>query len=253
MKIRTFFLCGAAALALAGGASAGTELSDGFNGPTLSSPGAVGHGFNVVGSASVSGGVATVGGVSGPLDQNIYSIDTFDPTNTTLTWQVTSRPQIGAAGVMVGWDKSGIDACAGCGPEIWLEARDDRTVFDIVDNNGLARYFSSGPIGGTGPLTMSLTLKAATWSFNITDGSNSIASSGAYAPGFGISDVLAATGGNLSTFASVRSDCPGCRDSGGFDSVTAVAIPEPAAWSLMIAGFGLAGAALRRRRTAVTA
>jgi hypothetical protein len=28
------------------------------------------------------------------------------------------------------------------------------------------------------------------------------------------------------------------------------AVPEPAAWSLMIAGFGLAGAALRRRRRA---
>jgi hypothetical protein len=31
------------------------------------------------------------------------------------------------------------------------------------------------------------------------------------------------------------------------------AVPEPAAWSLMIGGFGLAGAALRRRRVAVAA
>ena len=31
------------------------------------------------------------------------------------------------------------------------------------------------------------------------------------------------------------------------------AIPEPSAWALMLGGFGLAGAALRRRRTAVTA
>ena len=30
-----------------------------------------------------------------------------------------------------------------------------------------------------------------------------------------------------------------------------LAVPEPSAWALMIAGFGLAGAALRRRRTAV--
>jgi hypothetical protein len=29
--------------------------------------------------------------------------------------------------------------------------------------------------------------------------------------------------------------------------------PEPAGWALMIGGFGLAGAALRRRRTALTA
>ena len=31
------------------------------------------------------------------------------------------------------------------------------------------------------------------------------------------------------------------------------AVPEPASWALMIGGFGLAGAALRRRRTTVTA
>lgn len=31
------------------------------------------------------------------------------------------------------------------------------------------------------------------------------------------------------------------------------AVPEPGAWALMITGFGLAGAALRRRRTATTA
>lgn len=31
------------------------------------------------------------------------------------------------------------------------------------------------------------------------------------------------------------------------------AVPEPSAWALMLGGFGLAGAALRRRRTAVTA
>lgn len=30
------------------------------------------------------------------------------------------------------------------------------------------------------------------------------------------------------------------------------AVPEPAVWTMMIAGFGLAGAALRRRRTAMT-
>ncbi|WP_394761018.1 PEPxxWA-CTERM sorting domain-containing protein [Phenylobacterium sp.] len=34
---------------------------------------------------------------------------------------------------------------------------------------------------------------------------------------------------------------------------TGAAVPEPAAWALMIAGFGLTGAALRRRRTPVTA
>ncbi|MBS0502770.1 MAG: cistern family PEP-CTERM protein, partial [Proteobacteria bacterium] len=40
----------------------------------------------------------------------------------------------------------------------------------------------------------------------------------------------------------------GASASGGGTIVTAV--PEPATWAMMIAGFGLAGAAIRRRRTA---
>jgi hypothetical protein len=34
----------------------------------------------------------------------------------------------------------------------------------------------------------------------------------------------------------------------GLDNVRLTAVPEPAAWAMMIAGFGLAGATLRRRR-----
>ena len=37
------------------------------------------------------------------------------------------------------------------------------------------------------------------------------------------------------------------------DSISVAAVPEPATWALMIAGFGLAGAALRRRRVAALA
>ena len=37
-----------------------------------------------------------------------------------------------------------------------------------------------------------------------------------------------------------------------FDKVSVSAAPEPAAWALMIGGFGMAGATLRRRRTIAT-
>ena len=37
----------------------------------------------------------------------------------------------------------------------------------------------------------------------------------------------------------------------GIDSVAGAGIPEPASWALLIAGFGLTGAAMRRRRMAV--
>ncbi|HEY9234910.1 MAG TPA: PEPxxWA-CTERM sorting domain-containing protein [Phenylobacterium sp.] len=37
------------------------------------------------------------------------------------------------------------------------------------------------------------------------------------------------------------------------DDISGSAVPEPATWAMMIAGFGLAGTALRRRRTAFAA
>lgn len=41
-------------------------------------------------------------------------------------------------------------------------------------------------------------------------------------------------------------------DNRGGVSLAVSAVPEPATWAMMIAGFGLAGASLRRRKTAVS-
>lgn len=45
----------------------------------------------------------------------------------------------------------------------------------------------------------------------------------------------------------------GSDESWGIDnfSMSAQAVPEPASWAMLIAGFGLTGAAMRRRRTAI--
>jgi len=38
-----------------------------------------------------------------------------------------------------------------------------------------------------------------------------------------------------------------------FDDIAANAVPEPASWAMLIMGFGLVGAAARRRKAAVAA
>lgn len=43
------------------------------------------------------------------------------------------------------------------------------------------------------------------------------------------------------------------RNDAHFGALSFGAVPEPASWALMISGFGLAGAALRRRRSALAA
>ncbi|MGL4541677.1 MAG: PEPxxWA-CTERM sorting domain-containing protein [Polymorphobacter sp.] len=49
---------------------------------------------------------------------------------------------------------------------------------------------------------------------------------------------------------SIGGWCPSGLDRGFATYVDTGAVPEPASWALMIAGFGLTGAALRRRRAA---
>jgi hypothetical protein len=71
---------------------------------------------------------------------------------------------------------------------------------------------------------------------------------------FGSSAVISAPGGG--SFSIKYTPCTICQPDnqihtyGQFatDTVTITAVPEPATWAMMISGFGLAGAALRRRR-----
>jgi hypothetical protein len=72
---------------------------------------------------------------------------------------------------------------------------------------------------------------------------------------FGGNATISVSGGG--SFTVQQCCCPVCgpnfqeiKSSGIFstNTVTVTAVPEPAAWALMTTGFGLAGAALRRRR-----
>jgi hypothetical protein len=247
----------AAAMTMAQAANAAALLSDDFDtGSVANNSDGVGGGFvvNVGDKASEVGSDVVLGG-GRPIDENIYSASTFNPTDTQLTWKVDSRAFIGAAGAMVGWAPSGTQVCAGCGPEVWLEARDDRLVFDIVSNTTFNRYVGIGAghggyAGGSGPVTMVLDLGAHGWRFSVTGPGTNVNEHGFYVPGAALSDVLADGGGSLSTFASSRSDCSLCGDVSKFDWVTVTRIstlPEPGTMALFGAG-ALGLTALRRRK-----
>lgn len=63
--------------------------------------------------------------------------------------------------------------------------------------------------------------------------------------------LLTAAGGSKtinSTILQVYNTTDGVSYNAHWDNLVGGAVPEPATWALMIAGFGLAGAALRRKR-----
>ena len=62
------------------------------------------------------------------------------------------------------------------------------------------------------------------------------------AQGLGATYLIAGQGGENGTL-------PGLGANSAFIAVARDAVPEPASWAMMVAGFGLAGAAMRRRRT----
>lgn len=86
-------------------------------------------------------------------------------------------------------------------------------------------------------------------------GSNSILATGTV-PSSGNWSIYTAsytaTGADVGGAISIALDSLGSQ--GGFDNVQLSAmVPEPASWALLIAGFGLTGAAMRRRRATALA
>ena len=94
---------------------------------------------------------------------------------------------------------------------------------------------------------MSITLYTNLGSYSFADLSSPMADSALDFHGF------VATGGEHFTGFTLSSAVGGgsAPSTTDFELGHAGAVPEPASWAMMVGGFGLAGAAMRRRRTAI--
>jgi hypothetical protein len=57
----------------------------------------------------------------------------------------------------------------------------------------------------------------------------------------------------FSLVVAVQTNNPGVADAFGIDDIMYNVVPEPGTWAMMIAGFGLVGAAARRRKALAAA
>jgi hypothetical protein len=87
----------------------------------------------------------------------------------------------------------------------------------------------------------------ATWSSMLSPDSTTLTIR--FNPGEPAGVLLGAVGGGDNFVIGLPGDQGGTYSL----SITSEAVPEPATWALLIAGFGFVGTALRRRRAAVTA
>ncbi|WP_293347597.1 PEPxxWA-CTERM sorting domain-containing protein [Phenylobacterium sp.] len=120
--------------------------------------------------------------------------------------------------------------------------------FDRVDNNDTLKLYGVTMDGKLQHLGYGGIFDGAGTSMGVTG-----ANGGAWLSGTGDDQVYQV---NLNTagykefwFGNNNDAADGYR----LDSLTVTAVPEPTTWALMIGGFGLAGAALRRRRSLAVA
>lgn len=135
------------------------------------------------------------------------------------------------------------------------------TDWDLLLNDGATTFLLDG-ISNSAALVFGTAFTATAtglfFDFSGTSGSDAVIFQnpfiGAGINYFCLNDALGGCSGNPSAIGlRVSNVAIGDPRQGVTLIATAGAVPEPASWALMIAGFGLTGATMRRRRTAITA
>ena len=131
-------------------------------------------------------------------------------------------------------------------------------VLSLYDASGSAVDFNDDGAGAPldsvtgvgGDSLLSLALGAGSYTVYLTQYSNFGPQT---LPGFFAFDGQPSFRGGFVDFYGDQRNGSWALDLSGVDSVATAAVPEPAAWALMIAGFMIVGTAARRRNTALAA
>jgi hypothetical protein len=233
IEMKTTFLLVAATASLFAGSVASAAVVDDFNRPDAPTLGA--NWTLQAGSATISGNAATAGVAAESLATlNGVSSNTvsFDVVNNGTALQYVA----GAIGfgngdsIFVKVQNNGIGNGASTG------AGFDRFGFYINnDDNAIGSFGFLSGVFDSGNVSISLLGSIATLTITPTIGAIQT-----YTYDYGFTPL--GTGVGLGLYGNATAD--------NF-AVVPQAVPEPATWAMMIAGFGLAGGALRRRKAAL--
>jgi hypothetical protein len=175
------------------------------------------------------------GGVNGDAAGRYYLGDVFNPngiydscTNSGASYRVTSY-------YPTPYDPNSLDPCTPSTVSYSIEG-------GFVGGSG--RQFADGGFGGGGEGTT----EGLYYVFNGTSGGGG----GGYSGGGGGFYGFGSGGGGgsyISDDATFLSGISGANRGNGWVTIEYMAaVPEPASWAMLIGGFGLTGAAMRRRR-----
>jgi hypothetical protein len=247
MRLFRSLLCGVAAAAVATSANAVMLYQNNFDGNEARGAGVTGS-FSLFPTEAASAGAWNADGWAGNYGAYRTTGTPTSPFGGLYLSNLATHTTISASfilGFLESWDSTDGGCCSPDHLEIWI---DGVQVADMTYNNALGTvkdtdggtviyeyvqanantYFPDTLVDmGTAPfLTFAHSASTLSLEFRVSGAGWQ----GGDDEGFGLDNVYL-------SYDGVRQTGPG--------------IPEPGTWALMIAGFGLAGAQLRRRRAAV--
>jgi hypothetical protein len=188
-----------------------------------------------------------LGALAAPAHANLLTNGSFE------AFQITGAPWFARSfSSTPGWTQygDGVDLIHNNytqGPAVLVDASDGVQFLDMNQAGAIGGLFQV--VGATAGTTYNLSLDATAWATNARGGTIGYQlydpTSNAVLAGGSFTDPTGGTWVRRTLSAAATSN------QMGLDNVVLnAAVPEPASWALMISGFGLTGAAARRRQTA---